>query len=580
MPSIATIRAFAATPAVRTRGSRRAAARRWATLAFGAGLALSSAWHAPAAVPPAARTVCTITINSPDERDAFRRYLPAERFSFVELVERGRSDWLESARRAAIRCDVLVVSGHYDGGKVFFSDQVQVREHLPVAEMERVSCSDPGSGLFSQLREVYLFGCNTLNAEATKRPSCEVERSLVRSGHSPAEAARIARSLGVRHAASSRDRMRLVFAGVPVIYGFASTAPVGPVAGTLLAGYLKAGGGRRVGDGTVSEALLRQFRAHGLVATRGVSATDPEASHRKDVCTFADDRLAPAAKLAFVHALMNREAAEARLFLDRIEDFVESLDADARRSPAIAAALDAIARDLAARDRFLAFARDADEPAVRARMLSLAVDFRWLDENEERLELARMIEDRLASGTLSEADVDLVCALNRDGRLDAILPRIERAGLPPDGVAQAAVAACLGSADGRARMLRALAGPRDEDVRVAQVFLQHRPLDGTDEVRAAVAGIETMRESPAQVRALETLSRQRIADRESLLALTRLYAAARTADLQSAVAGVLIRSDLDAIGRTALLETVRLHRVKPASGETLVDVLIRVLESS
>ena len=55
--------------------------------------------------------------------------------------------------------------------------------------MERVSCSDSCPGLFSQLKEVYLFGCNTLNAEAVKSASAEVARSLVRSGHSAADAA-------------------------------------------------------------------------------------------------------------------------------------------------------------------------------------------------------------------------------------------------------------------------------------------------------------------------------------------------------------------------------------------------------
>jgi hypothetical protein len=55
---------------------------------------------------------------------------------------------------------------------------------LPVAEMERVSCNDSCSGLFSQLKEVYLFGCNTLNPETVKSGSSEIGRSLVRSGHS------------------------------------------------------------------------------------------------------------------------------------------------------------------------------------------------------------------------------------------------------------------------------------------------------------------------------------------------------------------------------------------------------------
>src|ERR1700687_5751951 len=114
------------------------------------------------------KTVCSITVNSADEKEAFRRSLPPNKYKFVELVEYGRSDWLESACRQGVRCDVLVISGHYDGGNEFFSEHLEAREVLSVAEMERVSCSDSCPGLFSQLKEVYLFGCNTLNPEALR----------------------------------------------------------------------------------------------------------------------------------------------------------------------------------------------------------------------------------------------------------------------------------------------------------------------------------------------------------------------------------------------------------------------------
>src|SRR5207244_9389118 len=87
------------------------------------------------------KTVCTITVNSSDEKEIFRRSLPSDEFQFVELVERGRPDWLASACRAAVRCDVLVISGHFDGGDEFYSDRVDARELLPVDEMKRVSCS-------------------------------------------------------------------------------------------------------------------------------------------------------------------------------------------------------------------------------------------------------------------------------------------------------------------------------------------------------------------------------------------------------------------------------------------------------
>src|ERR1700675_1955380 len=98
------------------------------------------------------KTVCTITVNSPDEKEVFRRSLPPDKFQFVELVEGGRPDWLASACRQGVRCDVLVISGHYDGGNEFYSARLEAREYLPVAEMERASCSDSCAGLFSQLK--------------------------------------------------------------------------------------------------------------------------------------------------------------------------------------------------------------------------------------------------------------------------------------------------------------------------------------------------------------------------------------------------------------------------------------------
>ena len=93
-------------------------------------------------------TVCTVTVNSPNEKETLRRVLPEDKFQFVELVERGRPDWLASACRQNLRCDVLVISGHFDGGTEFYSDRLDARESLPVAEMERASCSASCSGLF------------------------------------------------------------------------------------------------------------------------------------------------------------------------------------------------------------------------------------------------------------------------------------------------------------------------------------------------------------------------------------------------------------------------------------------------
>src|SRR6185436_2002004 len=122
--------------------------------------AVAAALFAFVAVPwaqAAKRTVCTITVNSADEREVFKQRLPEGDYDFVELVERGRPDWLSSACRQGVKCDLLVISGHFDGMTEFYSDRLAMRESLPVAEMERASCSDSCPGVFSQLKEVYLF---------------------------------------------------------------------------------------------------------------------------------------------------------------------------------------------------------------------------------------------------------------------------------------------------------------------------------------------------------------------------------------------------------------------------------------
>ena len=521
-------------------------------------------------------TVCSITVNSEDEREAFRRHLPADRYEFVELVERGRPDWLATACRQGVRCDVLVISGHYDGGNEFFSDRLEASEYLPVDEMERVSCSDSCPGLFSQLKEVYLFGCNTLNAEPLRSASGEIGRSLVRAGHSEAEAARLSRALGARHGESSRDRMRQVFPGVPVIYGFSSTAPVGPTAAALLDRYFQGGGGASVASGRASGRLIEQFRAHAMVSVRGVRASDAGAAHRQDVCRFADDRLSNAQRLAFVHELLGRDMAEVRMFLDRIEEQVASLDEAERMAPATAAALGAIARDREARERFLAFARDADQPAVRARMLALSRELGWLTREEERAELMALIGERLEWGPVGPGEVDLVCALNQDRALDPERRRLTRAQGVADPAAHAAILACLGSAEGHARTLRGLTGP-DEDARISQVYLRHRPIADVNELRAVTSEVALMRNPAGQIRALDTLAGHRLSDPVSIEALVRLFQGTDSAGVQAAIAGVLIRSEIDESRKVDIEMTLRRHRLASGGGEGLVDVLIRRL---
>ena len=147
--------------------------------------------------------------------------------------------------------------------------------------------------------------------------------------------------------------------------------------------------------------------------------------------------------------------AEVRMMLDHIEKYAASLSDADRRNPPSATRSTRIVHDDAARARYLEFTRDADEPAVRVRMIELARNLGWLSQEDQRAELMRMIGDQLAGNSVGSGDVDLVCGLNKDHGLDRRAPSLpmsrprRRARIP-----NAAVLACLGSAGARARVLQ------------------------------------------------------------------------------------------------------------------------------
>ena len=281
----------------------------------------------------APKTVCTITVNSPDERESFKRNLPPGDYKFVELVERGRPDWLASACQQQVQCDSLIISGHFDGGDEFYTDRHDQSEYLAVEEMERASCSGSCPGVFANLKEVYLFGCNTLKPEARQTASEDIVRGMLRSGRSPADALKAAGVLGDLYARSNRDRMRHIFKDVPVIYGFSALAPLGRTAGPLLDRYFQSAQAPEVGSGQVSNKLMSAFSNTALTATRGLSDADPQMQVRTDACQLLDNRTTDAQKVAFMHDFFKRDGAEVRMFLWHLERFAGSIKPLQRLKP-------------------------------------------------------------------------------------------------------------------------------------------------------------------------------------------------------------------------------------------------------
>ena len=166
--------------------------------------------------------VCTITINSSDERDIFREHLGKE-FDFVELTSVpgvGR-DWFYRACQQGIQCDILLISGHFAG--VFFG---RSGHRLSLEELQRRACDSACDGILKRPREVFLFGCNTVaGKESDGRTSEQYTQVLVESGFSRGLAERMSAFRYSAIGQQTQQRMRQVFSHA--IYGFHSKSPLG-----------------------------------------------------------------------------------------------------------------------------------------------------------------------------------------------------------------------------------------------------------------------------------------------------------------------------------------------------------------
>lgn len=540
-------------------------------------LLLAAAPVAPVAAVAAERTVCTVTVNSPDEKQALARHLPPARWRFVELVEPGRADWLDAACRSGLRCDVLVISGHYDGGHQFFSDRLDAREHLPVAELERASCTPSCSGLFAGLKEVYLFGCNTLNPQPQSSGAAEAVRSLVRE-RSGGTASPALPGAQPGRGESSRDRMRQIFAGVPVVYGFSSMAPLGPVAADSLEAWLRRGGAAQVAGGQPSSGLLSAFGGIGFTAVPGLQPHEPLAQQRAHMCALGDDDRPLAERVRSAHRLLQRDVAGAGVHLDRIQRTLADIPAAVRSQGEVARAFAGIADDGAARSRWLASTREAADPAWRLRLIDVAHEAGWFTADERREELVRMLVDLHDRPWVGLPEIDLACTLNADGELDGLFRRRAGPDRVPERPALQALQACLGSSEAHRRMLASLSAEDPEASAAARAYLRQRPIRDAQELRGVALAVLAMPPGEAQVLALGTLGRQYLSDRDLLARLGDLFAETPSAEVQRAVAGILLRADRASMDVDRLLRQLRDHRLDGGTGAPIVDALVQRLQ--
>ena len=128
----------------------------------------------------------------------------------------------------------MVISGHFGG--LFFGEKHDYI--LPVSIMERRACAGSCKGLLSNVKEVFLFGCNTLaGKEQDQRTPEELLQVYLDHNYARDMAEIMVASRYLPFGLSFEEQMRLVFSGPSHIYGFTSLSPLGRYLRTPLTNY-------------------------------------------------------------------------------------------------------------------------------------------------------------------------------------------------------------------------------------------------------------------------------------------------------------------------------------------------------
>ncbi len=295
------------------------------------------------------KTICTITVNSDNEREIFKELLPSSEFQHVELlgqpedqsacerarIEQGHSPagardqcrarmareescirgrvaqgirrwdarlqcserffvrndaWLNRACSGQLRCDVVVVSGHFAGTFLGTSGF-----DVGLESMAARSCGKtvaPCPNLFDSAKEVHLFGCNTLAERGPDRGRTPraYRQVLLEDGLDAATAQRIAAQRFTDYGPTFRQQMRWLFPNARRIVGYPAGGPTGANVAPSLRSYLRKVRGTYARElDQPSSAFLDSAVSSTLGKTGALRATGLNGGGREAYCARVDD---------------------------------------------------------------------------------------------------------------------------------------------------------------------------------------------------------------------------------------------------------------------------------------------------
>ncbi|WP_413557037.1 hypothetical protein [Bdellovibrio sp. HCB209] len=227
----------------------------------------------------AAKTFCSMTLNSSDEIATFQAALTSQGWNFVELVPDNKDPrWFQNACRSGLQCDVLLISGHFGG--LFFGEGTS--QTIDMAEMEKASCDNSCPGILKNPKEVFLMGCNTLASQSRDHRTIDQYLNVLLNDGIPLDfAEQVVASRYSQQGFSLEKRFASIFPDTQKLYGFYSTGPLGKYAAPLLRNYIKNVGnyGSHLDrlSAAPNNALLNAFKGQAFRETNPSKAVPPDA---------------------------------------------------------------------------------------------------------------------------------------------------------------------------------------------------------------------------------------------------------------------------------------------------------------
>jgi hypothetical protein len=281
------------------------------------------------------KTICSITINSSDEIEQFKKFMSPTDWKFIELTtlnvtnenksDSPNNDWLSTSCQKKIQCDILLISGHFGG--TFFG---KTNFKLSMLDLEEKSCQEDCRGILKKPKEVFLFGCNTLaGKEKDSRTPEEYQQVLINDGFSMAQAQQI---VAFRYSAmgnSFADRMADVFDQTPRIYGFNSIAPSGETSTPLISTYFK---NKNISkyytqfnhfDG-LNNTLISSFEHTSFIQEHGSILNNSDETFERPYCFLSNTKVNQTDKIKYIKSVL--ESNSPLDFIPFIEKYLNTLN--------------------------------------------------------------------------------------------------------------------------------------------------------------------------------------------------------------------------------------------------------------